>query len=76
MRDLKSICETEIGSELNIESVCDVLILADMHSANNLKDTAIEFIKDNSYEVIKTNGWKRLQSNTNLSTVGFDDFDK
>lgn len=37
-------CEESLCSNLNVESAAGVLILADMHSANQLKAHAIEFI--------------------------------
>ena len=66
MRQLKAICAERIGSQLTIESVSDVLILADMHSTQELRDNAIEFIRNNVKEVMDTNGWKRVSKNNVL----------
>ena len=57
---MKSICEEYIGSELSVESVSDVLILSDTHSAEELKSKAIDFIQSNNDRVVKTKGWKNV----------------
>ena len=36
-------CEEALASNLNIDNVCDVLILADLHNAQQLKSVAIDF---------------------------------
>lgn len=41
---LKVMCEEALCSNLSIETAAEVLILADMHSANQLKAQAIDFI--------------------------------
>lgn len=41
---LKVMCEEALCSNLSVESAADVLILADMHSAQQLKAHAIDFI--------------------------------
>jgi speckle-type POZ protein len=47
---LKALCEEALCSNLDIDNVADTLILADLHSATQLKYQAIEFI--NTYEKI------------------------
>ncbi len=37
-------CEESMCSELSAENAADTLILADMHSAERLKDITIEYI--------------------------------
>lgn len=37
-------CEESLCSNLSVETAADVLILADMHSAHQLKANAIDFI--------------------------------
>lgn len=37
-------CEEALCSNLSVENVADILILADLHSAEQLKAQAIEFI--------------------------------
>ena len=41
---LKVMCEEALCSNLTVDNVCDVLILADMHSATQLKAQALDFI--------------------------------
>ena len=41
---LKVMCEDALCSNLVIENVADVLVLADLHSADQLKAVAIDFI--------------------------------
>jgi len=37
-------CEEALCSNLTVDNVCDVLILADMHSATQLKAQALDYI--------------------------------
>lgn len=41
---LKVMCEEALCTNLSTENVADVLILADLHSADQLKAQAIDFI--------------------------------
>ena len=41
---LKALCEEALCNNLDIDNVADTLILADLHSAVQLKYQAIEFI--------------------------------
>ncbi len=41
---LKVMCEEALCSNLSVETAAEVLILADMHSANQLKAHAIDYI--------------------------------
>lgn len=41
---LKVMCEEALCSNLTIENVCEILVLADLHSADQLKTHAIDFI--------------------------------
>ena len=58
--ELKSICEEFLISQLSAETVSEVLILSDTHSAENLKTYAIDFIQRNESKVMKTKGWKNV----------------
>lgn len=57
---LKALCEEALCNNLDIENVADTLILADCHSAVQLKYQAIEFINNHATEVIETSGWKMM----------------
>lgn len=59
---LKSLCEEELCLNIDIENVADTLVLADLHSAIQLKNHAIEFINMQANEVIETSGWKNMIS--------------
>ena len=45
---LKALCEESLCNNLDIENVVDTLVLADLHSANQLKSQTMDFI--NAYE--------------------------
>lgn len=47
---LKCLCEQALSSQLTVSNSAAMLILADMHNANQLKDFIIDFI--NKWEVI------------------------
>jgi len=60
---LKVMCEEALCNGLTVENVCDVLILADLHSAEQLKAQAIEFINTRHVtDVMETSGWKQMVS--------------
>ncbi|XP_023309084.2 protein roadkill-like [Lucilia cuprina] len=58
---LKEMCEKKLCEQLSVEVAVDTLILADRHSAFELKEKAIKFINENSIEVVKTEDWKNMQ---------------
>ena len=41
---LKVMCEEALCRNLSIENVCEVLVLADLHSADQLKTHALDFV--------------------------------
>jgi len=58
---LKVACEEVLSTGLTVENVCEVLVLAHLHSADQLKDQVIEFINDRRVaEVMGTEGWRRM----------------
>lgn len=57
---LKMMCEESLCNNLSNETAADILILADMHSANQLKIHAIEFINSHATDVMETPGWKQM----------------
>lgn len=65
---LKVMCEEALCSSLTVENVGEVLILADLHSASQLKSQAIDFINSHATEVMDTQGWKHMV-NTQPSLV-------
>ncbi|KAL5510518.1 hypothetical protein EMCRGX_G006078 [Ephydatia muelleri] len=59
---LKVMCEEALCANLNIENVSDTLVLADLHSATQLKAMCIDFINNYAPEVMDTQGWSTLVS--------------
>lgn len=57
---LKLICEEALYKTLTADSVAEILSLADLYSAAQLKNQAIEFISTHATEVIETEGWNRM----------------
>lgn len=53
-------CEQALCLGLTNENACDTLILADLHSADQLKAQAVDFINIHANEVMDTQGWKSL----------------
>ncbi|XP_053200921.1 protein roadkill-like [Panonychus citri] len=60
---LKVMCEEALCSNLSVETAAEVLILADMHSASQLKAHAIEYINTHATDVMETQGWKTMITN-------------
>lgn len=57
---LKVMCEQALCLSLTNESACETLILADLHSAEHLKQQAIEYVNLHANEVMESDGWKIL----------------
>uniref|UniRef100_G3WQ43 Speckle type BTB/POZ protein like n=1 Tax=Sarcophilus harrisii TaxID=9305 RepID=G3WQ43_SARHA len=72
---LKVMCEEALCSNLSVENVADILILADLHSAEQLKAQAIEFI--NRCSVLRQFGckdgknWNSNQTTDIMETAGW-----
>jgi len=60
---LKGICEQFLGKSLEISSCVYVLMLADLHSAQKLRKSCIEFIKGNSESIIGSEQWDQMIQN-------------
>lgn len=57
---LKIMCEESLCANLSVETAADVLMLADMHNAHQLKANAIEFINTHATDIMETMGWKNM----------------
>merc|ERR1712025_946739 len=70
---LKVMCEEALCNSLTVENVSEVLILADLRSAEQLKAQAIEFINNrHATDVMDTPGWKQMvSSNPHLVAEAF-----
>ncbi|XP_021483309.1 speckle-type POZ protein-like [Meriones unguiculatus] len=55
---LKVLCEDALCRDLSVENAAHTLILADLHSAEQLKMQALDFITLHASEVSETSGWK------------------
>merc|ERR1719429_510159 len=66
-------CEEALCNSLTVENVSEILILADLHSADQLKATAIDFINTHHVtDVMETAGWKQMvSSNPHLIAEAF-----
>ena len=58
IEDLKKACEVVLVTQLNIRNMLDMLVMADMYKANELKVAAKKLIVDNSKELMKQKDWK------------------
>lgn len=60
---LKYLCEEALYRKLNLDNAIETLALANLHSADKLKQLTLEFIKDGQAKLITTTkGWHKLES--------------
>uniref|UniRef100_A0A182QDU4 BTB domain-containing protein n=1 Tax=Anopheles farauti TaxID=69004 RepID=A0A182QDU4_9DIPT len=58
---LKVMCEEALCVNLSVETAAETLILADLHSADQLKAQTIDFINtSHATDVVETVGWKNM----------------
>ena len=57
MKLLKEPCEDHLSTTLSIESAVPLLLSADLHSTDKLKESCLEFITGNAEEVMRTESW-------------------
>ncbi|XP_051030073.1 speckle-type POZ protein-like [Phodopus roborovskii] len=57
---LKVMCEDALGRDLCVENAAQTLILADQHTAGQLKTQALHFITAHASEVSETSSWKTM----------------
>ncbi|VBB34900.1 unnamed protein product [Acanthocheilonema viteae] len=50
-------CEQALCLNLTNENACETLILADLHSAEQLKHQAIDYINVHANEIMESDGW-------------------
>lgn len=60
---LFTMCENELKMEIKVANVVDTLLLADKHSAVDLKKACFNFIRLHSVQVHNTSKWKSLKDN-------------
>uniref|UniRef100_A0A915ARD4 Speckle-type POZ protein n=3 Tax=Ascarididae TaxID=6250 RepID=A0A915ARD4_PARUN len=57
---LKVMCEQALCLNLTNDNACETLILADLHSAEQLKQQAIDYINVHANEIMESDGWSCL----------------
>ncbi|XP_034395602.1 LOW QUALITY PROTEIN: speckle-type POZ protein [Cyclopterus lumpus] len=57
---LKVMCEDAPCTSLSAENAAEVLVLADLHCAEQLKTQAVDFINDHAADVMETSSWKSM----------------
>ena len=62
LEGLKMKCEETLSKELTAQTAIDVLLLADTHNAQNLKQSCLVFIAANVTDVKKSSPWSKLKS--------------
>ena len=61
--DLVKICETKIMKGLNLDNVCQSLILAHLHDQQELKKRCISFAMEKKREIVNCPQWNILEKN-------------
>nr|XP_014103380.2 protein roadkill isoform X1 [Bactrocera oleae] len=60
LEKLKVMCEEALCLNLSVETAAETLILADLHSADQLKAQTIDFINTHATDVMETAGWQSM----------------
>ncbi|KAI6206609.1 Protein roadkill [Aphelenchoides besseyi] len=60
LKRLKVMCERALCISLHPQNVCEILVHADRHSADQLKSRCVSFIIQHSAEVMESEGWQCL----------------
>uniref|UniRef100_A0A915IE61 BPM/SPOP BACK domain-containing protein n=1 Tax=Romanomermis culicivorax TaxID=13658 RepID=A0A915IE61_ROMCU len=55
-------CERSLCANLSIDNVCETLILADLHSAEQLRRYSTEFLNSHAQEIVDTTSFKTMTS--------------
>ena len=58
LEDLKKFCEESLCVNITVENVLDMMELADLHNAANLRSMALKFIGRNAKEVAAQKDWR------------------
>uniref|UniRef100_G1Q0B2 Speckle type BTB/POZ protein n=1 Tax=Myotis lucifugus TaxID=59463 RepID=G1Q0B2_MYOLU len=57
---LKVMCEEALSRQLCEENAAEMLTLAGLHSADQLKTQAVDFINSHAEDVLETQGWQEM----------------
>ncbi|KAL7302949.1 hypothetical protein TKK_0004176 [Trichogramma kaykai] len=60
LEGLKTACEYELCVNMSVEDAVELLLMADMHNAQNLKQAALNYVKTNIREIIDTPSFRQL----------------
>jgi speckle-type POZ protein len=60
IQELRDICAKKLGKKLTVDNAVQLLVLSDLHQANNLKDDVMRFINKNAPAVMKTPSWSNF----------------
>ncbi|XP_076788952.1 TD and POZ domain-containing protein 3-like isoform X2 [Arvicanthis niloticus] len=72
LEGLKVLCEDALYRNLSVENAANTLMLADLHSTEQLKAQALDFISVHASEVSETSGWKSMvESHPHLVAEAF-----
>jgi len=66
IKDLKELCCQHLAANLNTDQIVDILILADIHKATELKSQAVQFLLKHREEVFATDWRTKLQQHPGL----------
>ena len=58
LMELKQRCEASLSHDLDVDNVLDMLVLADLHRASNLRDLALKFVADNRKIIMSQKEWR------------------
>lgn len=68
---LKQEATHELMHNMTTKNVVNILLLADKHEINELKDRALEFISEHGTDVTECEDWKKLAEKAELMTAVF-----
>uniref|UniRef100_A0A914YEX6 BTB domain-containing protein n=1 Tax=Panagrolaimus superbus TaxID=310955 RepID=A0A914YEX6_9BILA len=60
--ELREAAEIALRQNLNVENVCEVLQIADLHNTKALKRECLRYICNNAVEVLRTDSWAQLST--------------
>lgn len=72
LTQLLKMCEKKLVSSIRLDNVVEMLILADMHGASDLKKACLAFIHSNSTGVFATNEWQDFKKNFTYAALFTD----
>jgi len=67
---LKSLCEEAICNNIEVTNAAEILVLAHMYEASNLKAMAVDFIMSNLSKVSETPGWTNITTGQHPKLLG------